>query len=527
MSSFQSSTPQGGNIFGANNTTASGTMANSTTQSNIFGARPTGGGNLFGATSNTATNAGGSLFGGGVSGPTSGGLFGGGSNTTTPSTNLFGGAAKTNVGPPSVAATTNPAPTNGLFGGTAFSLPKPAEGAAASKPAGSSFFSQPSASSASAGSTPATGAGLFNTSTKLAGVGPTPATGSTPTASSSIFGGGLFAKPPTAPATTTTTSQPTFSLGGNKDATPSTTTAPPVPAAGFFGGLGGNKPVEKKDAATPAAPTTTPGTSFNLFGAPKADEKKDGTSSAPIGGLFGAQPASKDASNSVGGAPPSTALVAVPPPSMLRGKTIEEIVNRWSTELETHVREFNRFAGEVSVWDRALIENGNNLAALYGHVQAAEREQNEIEQSLDHIEQQQKELDSTLAAYEKASQEILGNGSLRGLDTGPADTERDKNYMLATDLHTHLDDLSGSLTQMIDSVNTLSLPSNDMSANGVDPMVQIAQILSGHLESLQWIDGAVREVDSKVTEVEKRVKDSGHGNTGGNGQKSKGFGLRS
>jgi len=53
--------------------------------------------------------------------------------------------------------------------------------------------------------------------------------------------------------------------------------------------------------------------------------------------------------------------VAVAPPSMLRGKTIEEIVNKWSTELETHVREFNKFAGEVAVWDRALIENGNNV----------------------------------------------------------------------------------------------------------------------------------------------------------------------
>ena len=50
---------------------------------------------------------------------------------------------------------------------------------------------------------------------------------------------------------------------------------------------------------------------------------------------------------------------------MLRGKTIEEIVNRWSSELETHVREFNKFAGEVSVWDRALIENGNNVCLFY------------------------------------------------------------------------------------------------------------------------------------------------------------------
>jgi hypothetical protein len=46
---------------------------------------------------------------------------------------------------------------------------------------------------------------------------------------------------------------------------------------------------------------------------------------------------------------------------MLKGKSIEEIINRWSTELETHVRDFNKFASEVAVWDRSLIENGNNV----------------------------------------------------------------------------------------------------------------------------------------------------------------------
>lgn len=55
-------------------------------------------------------------------------------------------------------------------------------------------------------------------------------------------------------------------------------------------------------------------------------------------------------------------VVAIPPPSMLRGKTLEEIVNRWTTELETNVREFNKFAAEIAVWDRALIENGNNVS---------------------------------------------------------------------------------------------------------------------------------------------------------------------
>ena len=49
---------------------------------------------------------------------------------------------------------------------------------------------------------------------------------------------------------------------------------------------------------------------------------------------------------------------------MLKGKSIEEIINRWSTELESHVRDFNKFATEVAVWDRALIENGNNVGLL-------------------------------------------------------------------------------------------------------------------------------------------------------------------
>ncbi|KAF9451633.1 hypothetical protein P691DRAFT_337486 [Macrolepiota fuliginosa MF-IS2] len=213
---------------------------------------------------------------------------------------------------------------------------------------------------------------------------------------------------------------------------------------------------------------------------------------------------------------------------MLRGKTLEEIVNRWSSDLETHVREFNRFAAEVAVWDRALIENGNNLSALYSHISAAERQQDNIDQSLSHIEQQQKDLATTLDVYEKMSQELLGGqaGSLRTLDTGPADTERDKNYMLATDLHTQLDDLSGSLTQMIDAVNVLSVSNKPNGESNDDPMAQISQILSSHLESLQWIDGAVREVEGKVTDIERRVKDSGYSLTGSTSQgKSRGFGL--
>lgn len=96
------------------------------------------------------------------------------------------------------------------------------------------------------------------------------------------------------------------------------------------------------------------------------------------------------------------------------------------------------------------------------------------------------------------------------------------SYTLATEMHTQLDDLSTSLTQMIDSVNSLSSSSNKDTTED-DPMVQIAQILNNHLESLQFVDLTAAEVDGKVTEIEKRIRESGLGNSLG---RSKSYGLR-
>lgn len=114
----------------------------------------------------------------------------------------------------------------------------------------------------------------------------------------------------------------------------------------------------------------------------------------------------------------------------------------------------------------------------------------------------------------------------------------DISYTLAADLNSNLDDLSRSLMQMIDSVNTLSEGSTEGSDSSAKdaPLEVIAQILSSHLESLQWIDTAVREVDTKVTDVEKRIREASAGNNAANSvsgtvnsshtQRSRGFGLR-
>ncbi|KAF9222101.1 hypothetical protein BS17DRAFT_881525 [Gyrodon lividus] len=577
-----------GNTTGAPGTTASGSGASTTGNppsifgggTSIFGNPPSSGTNIFGKPFTTPA-AGTPLA---TAPPSAPSLFGGSNATTTtgtsnPGPSLFatplaststqtlsafgntGGAtgSSTTAQKPSLFAplTSNTTPTStpntsasGASGLFALKTAEPSTTTAtAAKPA-SGFFSIPATSGATSGST-LPGGSLFGNISKPTGDTSSGTTASAPgSASGSIFGGSLFGKKPdatTAASTpTTTTPAPTsaFSLGGtsttagvSSNTTPAVTTAP---TGGLFGTVPKTDSTEKGNAA-PA------GAAFSLFGSKDTLLEKKDASPTPAPSLFGVKPAPtsgttplttlgmsavapKDSDKSKD-ATPLAATIAVPPPSVLRGKTIEEIVNKWTFDLDNHVREFNKLAGEVAVWDRALMENGNNLAAIYSHVLAVEREQSDIEQALDHIEQQQKDLSSTLDTYERSAEEILGGqgGSLRALDTGPADTERDKNYMLATELHAHLDDLSGSLTQMIDSVNALSLtPAGNGSVQhgSEDPMIQISQILSSHLESLQWIDGALREVEGSVNEVERRVRGAGiNGALGSSTNKQRGFGL--
>jgi len=76
---------------------------------------------------------------------------------------------------------------------------------------------------------------------------------------------------------------------------------------------------------------------------------------------------------------------------------------------------------------------------------------------------------------------------------------------------------------MIDTVNALSVSNKPNGESNDDPVSQISQILSSHLESLQWIDGAVREVEAKVVDIGKRIKDHGYSPPGNT--RSRGFGL--
>lgn len=102
---------------------------------------------------------------------------------------------------------------------------------------------------------------------------------------------------------------------------------------------------------------------------------------------------------------------------------MDEIITRWASDLSKYQKEFQAQANTVAKWDRALVENSEKVKHLYSKTFQAERDAQEVEKHLTHIEDNQAELDHFLDKYEKEIDQMMqihGVGgradSLRGPD---------------------------------------------------------------------------------------------------------------
>ncbi|KAJ6653526.1 hypothetical protein lerEdw1_009106 [Lerista edwardsae] len=415
--------------------------------------------------------------------------------------------------------------TGGAGGGFSFGTPKTA---ASTAPTGFSFASAPSGGGFSFG-TPAQNpastqpAGLFSFAT--------------PTTSSSAPSGFSFGTPTTpAPAGNV------FTLGGNAPKLTlggiSTTQVPAAQSGGF--GLGSSVPTSVP-ASQPAAPSgftfgsavasqpaaTTGGFSFGGGGAVAAQTGTPSFSlgsvgstapqAAPAGLAFGVAPAAAGAATSTAAAPqpvsafslgtqstgtttvPSTGFTlnlkpltttsavaatssavtatATAPPVMTYAQ-LESLINKWSLELEDQEKHFLQQATQVNAWDRTLIENGEKITSLHREVEKVKLDQKRLDQELDFILSQQKELEDLLTPLEESVKEQSGTIYLQH-----ADEEREKTYKLAENIDAQLKRMAQDLKDIIEHLNTSGGP-----ADTSDPLQQICKILNAHMDSLQWID---------------------------------------
>lgn len=195
---------------------------------------------------------------------------------------------------------------------------------------------------------------------------------------------------------------------------------------------------------------------------------------------------------------------------------MDEILNRWSTSLDSSIKEFSRQAAEVAAWDKVLLKGGDEISSLLGALSLAEEKQASIDSTLDYLESSQNDLSYLVGEYESQIDSLLP-GITQSAQLTSADVERERSYQLAETLNGHLDDVAKNLSAMIaelNSINSVStgaasvIPATTSDIHGLiverdGSIAQIVAILNAHLASLKWIDQSANALLVKLDSLRR------------------------
>uniref|UniRef100_A0A671YM43 Nuclear pore glycoprotein p62 n=1 Tax=Sparus aurata TaxID=8175 RepID=A0A671YM43_SPAAU len=292
-------------------------------------------------------------------------------------------------------------------------------------------------------------------------------------------------KPSTTPAPPAAT-QATPALGPSLFASPIATAAAPAPATAAATTTGFTL-----GAAPALAPSTSAAVTISAAGGlPFMIKPLAASAGAASGFTLGLKPASSAIATATATA---TTIATTTAPPVMTYAQLEVLINKWSLELDDQERHFLQQATQVNAWDRMLVENGEKITALHKEMEKVKLDQRRLNQELDFILSQQKELEDLLCPLEESVKEQSGTIYMQN-----ADEERERTYKLAENVDAQLKRMSQDLKEIIEHLNTSSGP-----ADTSDPLQQICKILNTHMDSLQWIDQNSVLLQRRVEEVSK------------------------
>ncbi|XP_023672152.1 nucleoporin 62 like [Paramormyrops kingsleyae] len=408
----------------------------------------------------------------------------------------FGGGLSTQATAAPAAAPTSQPPAGG------FSL----GGASTAQPSGGFSFGVTKVQVTTASSTAAAGAGFsFGAGTSAPTTqptfslgGPTPGLtlGSTvpaSTAAAAAIQGSGFAfgiKPSATPAPAPTAAPVTQAAAPSLFSAPIASAAPTAPAGFTLGSV---------TTAGSTATTSVSSGSLGLLLKPTLGAVTTSAATTATAAISGATSFSLGLKPVGTMAPVSTVLTAtsttasVSAPPVMSYTQLESLINKWSLELEDQERHFLQQATQVNAWDRMLIENGEKITTLHTEMEKVKLDQRRLDQELDFILSQQKELEDLLCPLEESVKEQSGTIYMQN-----ADEERERTYKLAENVDAQLKRMAQDLKEIIEHLNTSSGP-----ADTSDPLQQICKILNAHMDSLQWVDQNSVLLQRRVEEVSK------------------------
>ncbi|XP_017014960.2 nuclear pore glycoprotein p62 [Drosophila takahashii] len=291
----------------------------------------------------------------------------------------------------------------------------------------------------------------------------------------------LTANPVSTAATPVVTSAPAFGTGflGQPTAAvvPSLATSTPNTAAPATTGLLGGTGLGVAKSTAPA-PTT-------LSAAPTAIAPQLGVAPAATlsagGGAFANLTTETKTTDSS----------AVSTASQLSYNQLEEHINKWTLEFEEQEKVFTEQATQINAWDKLLISNNQKIVELNDAVKKVKTDQQVLDQELEFIATQQKELEDSLAPLEKEF-----------VNLPRVDMERSQTYLMVENLDTQLKQMSEDLKEIIDNLNEAN-----KGQDTTDPIIQIGKILNAHMSSLQWIESQSSNICKKLDDIGK-IQDS-------------------
>ncbi|XP_072733015.1 nuclear pore glycoprotein p62-like isoform X3 [Ciconia boyciana] len=286
---------------------------------------------------------------------------------------------------------------------------------------------------------------------------------------------------PTATLTASTSQGPALSFGTKLGVTSTAATTATTTTTAILGSTG---PTLFASIVSSSAPTlsTTTGLSRTTSASGFASNLKPLTTTGAIG-----------AGTSTAAITTTTTTTTTSAPAVMTYAQLESLINKWSLELEDQEKHFLHQATQVNAWDRTLIENGEKITSLHREVEKVKLDQKRLDQELDFILSQQKELEDLLTPLEESVKEQSGTIYLQH-----ADEERERTYKLAENIDAQLKRMAQDLKDIIEHLNTSGGP-----ADTSDPLQQICKILNAHMDSLQWIEQNSAVLQRKVEEVTK------------------------
>lgn len=384
-------------------------------------------------------------------------------------------------------------PATTTAAGTAFSFglgTASAAGAAAAKPASFSFgatgggdagtvkplsFGAPAANTTSMAAPAAVGFGssFLGTTTAAAGTVAAPAVVTAPTTSYSFPApaASSAAAAPIATAATTTASSG-FGFGAPSVATTTSST-------GFSFG---STATTGATTASTAASTTTSAPAF-----PLPTPKTTSAALPTLGSITTSTTPATGGFANLNTATKTTDSAAAANAPHLSYNQLEEHINKWTLELEEQEKVFADQATQINAWDKILISNNHKILELNDAVQKVKSDQQTLEQELEFIATQHKELEESIVPLQKEF-----------LKLPQVDVERSQTYLLVENLDTQLKQMSEDLKEIIDNLNEAN-----KGQDSTDPIIQIGKILNAHMSSLQWIESSTTNISNKLDDITK------------------------